>query len=897
DMVLAVNGLPVATIELKNPWTGQSWRNAVRQYKEDRDPRAPMFDFKKRALVHFAADQDEIHMATRLAGEKTHFLPFNRGSHPGQIICGAGNPVHPSGYRTGYFWEEVLGFESFLDILGHFMFLEKKEEKVDDGCGGHRVVTKETMVFPRYHQLDSVRKLVVTAGSEGLGRNYLIQHSAGSGKTNSISWLSHRLASLHDAKDVKVFDCVVVITDRQVLDRQLQDAIYQIEHAQGVAKAIDQDSKQLAAALIDGTKIVITTLQKFPFVLRGLLHVAGAESQEEATAEQKADAAKWEAEIAKRRYAIIVDEAHSSQSGETARELKAILGAVSNAENAGEEPDWEDRLNQIMQSRGRQPNLSFFAFTATPKGKTLELFGRKGAGGLPEAFHLYSMRQAIEEGFILDVVKNYTTYKNYYRLVKAIEDDPNLPKKKAARALAKFMSLHPHNIEQKTEVMVEHFRQKVRGHLAGQAKAMVVTSSRLHAVRYMKAFERYIAENNISDVRPLVAFSGTVKDPDTGIEYTEPGMNADCVSKKPIGEKQLPERFASPDYQVLLVANKYQTGFDQPLLCAMYVDKRLDGVQAVQTLSRLNRRIPGKESPFVLDFINEAEDIYKAFKPYYDATSLQEGSDPQQLEKLKHELDAAQVYFWSEVEAFSRVFYKPVSRQTAQDHAGMQLHLQPAVDRFQAMEDDAERSAFREKLGGFVNIYSFMSQVMPYTDPALEMLYSFGRFLLPYLPLDRDNERVKIGDEVGLQYYRLQRVFAGEISLREGEPEGVKSPTDVGTGKAKEEKAPLSEIIKVLNERFGTNFTDEDRFFFEQIREKATANEQVVKLRRANPFDKFQLGLKQLLDDLMVQRMADNDKIVTRYMDDKEFGSAAFAVLSQAIYDSIPSKDGAEDSA
>ncbi len=668
DMVLAVNGLPVATIELKNPGTGQNWRHAVRQYKEDRDPRMPLFDFKKRALVHFAADSEEVHMTTRLAGAKTYFLPFNRGSHPGQIICGAGNPKHDSGYRTGYFWEEVLKFESFLDILGHFMFLEKKEEKMEDGRGGHRVVTKETMIFPRYHQLDSVRKLVVTSGNEGLGRNYLIQHSAGSGKTNSISWLSHRLASLHDGQDAKVFDCVVVITDRQVLDRQLQDAIYQIEHAQGVVKAIDQDSKQLAAALIDGTKIVITTLQKFPFVLRGLLHVAGAESQEEATVEQKADAAKWAAEIAKRRYAIIVDEAHSSQSGDTSRELKAILGAAANAENVEEEPDWEDRLNQVMQSRGRQPNLNFFAFTATPKGKTLELFGRKGSSGLPEAFHLYSMRQAIEEGFILDVVKNYTTYKTYYRLVKAVEDDPNLPKKKAARALAKFMSLHPHNIEQKTEVMVEHFRQKVRGHLGGRAKAMVVTSSRLHAVRYMQAFERYIADNKITDVRPLVAFSGMVKDPETGVEYTEPGMNTDCVSGKPISEKQLPERFTSPDYQVLLVANKYQTGFDQPLLCAMYVDKRLDGVQAVQTLSRLNRKIPGKETPFILDFVNEAEDIYKAFKPYYDATSLQEGSDPQQLEKLKHELDAAQVYFWSEVEAFARVFYKPLARQSAQDH-------------------------------------------------------------------------------------------------------------------------------------------------------------------------------------------------------------------------------------
>lgn len=398
-------------------------------------------------------------------------------------------------------------------------------------------------------------------------------------------------------------------------------------------------------------------------------------------------------------------------------------------------------------------------------------------------------------------------------------------------------------------------------------------------------------ENRITDVRPLVAFSGTVRDPDTGLEYTEPGMNRDCVTGEAISERRLPERFASPDYQVLLVANKYQTGFDQPLLCAMYVDKRLDGVQAVQTLSRLNRRIPGKENPFVLDFVNEAEDIYRAFKPYYDTTSLQEASDPQKLEELKHELDAAQVYYWSEVEAFARVFYKPVARQTAQDHAAMQLHLQPAADRFKAVTDERLRSDFREKLQGFVNIYSFMSQIMPYADPALEMLYSFGRFLLPHLPLDRDSERVKIGDEVGLQFYRLQRIFSGGIALHEGEAEGVKSPTHVGTGKAKDERVPLSEIIQVLNERFGTSFTDEDRFFFEQIRAKAAANEQVIKLRRANPFDKFQLGLRQLLENLMVERMADNDKIVTRYMDDKEFGDAAFEVLSKAIYSEIPAQE------
>lgn len=888
DMLFAVNGLPVASCELKNPWTGQNWRHAVNQYRNDRNPRAPLFEFKQRALVHFAADPDEVHMTTRLAGKKTFFLPFNRGSHPGEVVCGEGNPQHPSGYRSGYFWEEVLEREQFLDILGNFIFIERKEEKVDDGKGGSRLIQKEAVIFPRYHQLDATRRLVAAAQVEGPGQNYLIQHSAGSGKTNSISWLSHRLASLHDGNDHKVFDCVIVITDRQVLDRQLQDAIYQIEHAQGVVKAIDQDSKQLAAALIDGTKIVITTLQKFPFVLRGLLHAAGADNIDAADEMAKTQAKAWELEIGKRRYAVIVDEAHSSQSGETARELKAILGVKLNGSDENEE-DWEDVRDQVMASRGPQSNVSFFAYTATPKGKTLELFGRVGHTGKPEPFHLYSMRQAIEEGFILDVLQNYTTYKTYFKLVKAMEDDPNLPKKKAARALAKFLVLHPTNISQKIEIIVEHFRNHVKHHLGGQAKAMVVTSTRLQAVKYMQAFQTYIEQHGYHDVQPLVAFSGTVLDPESGQEYTEPGMNIDSVTGKAISEKQLPERFNSPDYQVLLVANKYQTGFDQPKLMAMYVDKRLDGVQAVQTLSRLNRMLPGKEAPFVLDFVNEADDIYRAFKPYYDATSLQETSDPALLEQVKHDLDSMQVYYWNEVEAFARIFYRSPNKQNPADHAHLQRHLQPAVDRFKAISDEEQRSVFRDKLSGYVNVYAFLSQIMPYADPDLEMLYSFGRFLLPHLPLDRDNTNVKLGDEVDLQYYRLQRVFSGRIDLADEQGEyTVKSPTDVGTGKAKDEKAPLSEIIEILNNRFGTNFTEEDRLFFEQIREKATNTPEVIQLRQANPFDKFQLGLRQMLEDLMIKRMHENDKIVTRYMDDKAFEDATFAVLSKVIFESIP---------
>ena len=541
----------------------------------------------------------------------------------------------------------------------------------------------------------------------------------------------------------------------------------------------------------------------------------------------------------------------------------------------------------MIQSRGRQPNVSFFAFTATPKGKTLELFGRTGASGVPEPIHIYSMRQAIEEGFILDVLENYTTYKMYYGLLKAADDDPQLPKKKATKQLAKFTTLHPYNIEQKTEVMVEHFRHSVKHRIGERAKAMVVTASRLHAVRFKLAFDRYIAENGYTDVRPLVAFSGTVRDPETGLEYTEPGMNLDVVTGKPIGESQLPKRFESMDYQILLVANKYQTGFDEPLLHAMYVDKRLDGVQAVQTLSRLNRMIPGKDAPFVLDFVNESEDIFRAFKPYYDKTGLRQPSDPSQLERLKHELNQQQIYRRTEVESFAQVFYKPKEKQSPADHAEMQKHLQPAVDRFNALEDDDGKQEFRDKLSGYVQLYSFLSQIIPYGDPELEMLYSFGRFLLPYLRLSRDNTPINFFDEVELQYYRLERIYSGPIDLQQGDAEGVKSPTEVGTGKAKDEGAPLSEIISVLNERFGTSFTDEDRLFFQQIKEKAVHNEQVIQTALANPLDKFALGIRKLIDDFMIERMEQNDEIVTRYMADREFQGGAFPILAREIFDAI----------
>jgi len=564
DVLLLLNGLPIATLELKNQFTGQNVKNAKAQYKYDRDETELLFQFKKRALVHFAVDTDVIYMTTRLQGARTKYLPFNKGYNKG-----AGNPPNPNGHKTAYLWEEILPKDSLMDILGRFLHLEVKEISIEG-----RKVKKETMIFPRYHQLDVVRLLAQDALKSGPGKNYLIQHSAGSGKSNSIAWLAYRLSGLHNQADKRIFDSVIVITDRLVLDQQLQDTIYQFDHKSGVVQKIDKDSGQLAQALAAGTNIIITTLQKFPFVLEKV------------------------GTLPKRNYAVIVDEAHSSQGGESAKKMKHALTVIDTASISYEESedyegeDGEDGIRESMLKRGPQPNLSFFAFTATPKAKTLEVFGQKGIDGKPEPFHLYSMRQAIEEGFIWDVLQNYTTYKTFFQLTKKIEEDPNINKRKGAVAIARFLSFHPHNLAQKTEVIVEHFRQLTMRKIGGKAKAMVVTGSREHVVRYKQEFDRYLKEKKYTDIKALVAFSGTVLLDGIPPEYTEVGMNTylDANGKvQNIKEKELPERFATSEYQILLVAEKYQTGYDQPLLHTMYVDKRLDGVKAVQTLSRLNR--------------------------------------------------------------------------------------------------------------------------------------------------------------------------------------------------------------------------------------------------------------------------------------------------------------------
>jgi type I restriction enzyme, R subunit len=869
DVTLSLNGIPLVTVELKNPMTGQRVDDARRQYRLDRDPREAIFEFKRRTLVHFAVDTESVLMTTRLAGSATHFLPFNKGNDGG-----AGNPPDPAGrtYRTAYLWEEVLQCDSLLDLLARFIHLQVDEKRDDQG----RKVKAESMIFPRYHQLQAVRQLVDAARSQGVGQNYLVEHSAGSGKSNTIGWLTHRLASLHDAASRRVFDSVIVVTDRIVLDQQLQDTIYQFEHKRGVVQRIDESSRQLAEALENAVPVIITTLQKFPFVSRQLLKMA----------EERGQAATGT--LTTRRCAVIIDEAHSSQGGETATDLKEVLGGEGLLEEAKRRAVEEGRedmeeLFRSMAKRGKQANLSFFAFTATPKHKTFAVFGRDGRPA-----HRYSMRQAIEEGFILDVLKHYTTYATYFKLLKSCEDDPNVERRVAARALARFMKLHPHNIAQKTEVMVEHFQAVTRHKIGGRAKAMVVTGSRLEAVRYKQSFDRYIREKGYA-IKSLVAFSGTVQDDKvSGVTYTEPAMNLG------ISEKELPEKFASQDFQVLLVAEKYQTGFDQPLLHTMFVDKRLAGIQAVQTLSRLNRIHPLKEDAFVLDFVNDREEIREAFKTYYEGAEMGEQVDPARMYAIKGELDASGIYLTDEVERFSAVYFKPKQRQSAMDHQAMNAALDPAVSRFTARQGDNEEEAelWRGKAQALLNLYGFLSQVIPYQDSDLERLYVFLRHLTTKLPRRKSGPAYQFDDEVRLEYYRLQKISEGSISLRDGEARPLDGPSEVGSGTVREQPVPLSQLIDVVNERFGTDFNQADQLFFDQMVAAAVLDEGMRQAAAVNPEDKFELVFRNLLEKLFVERMDQNEDIFVRFMNDRSFQKIVTAWMASEAYRRLRGGEG-----
>jgi type I restriction enzyme R subunit len=849
DLVLAVNGLPVATMELKNQFTGQAAKNAKRQYATTRDNRELLFAFKKRALVHFAVDSNEVFMTTKLDGSNTYWLPFNRGHNNGK-----GNPLR-NGYKTSYLWQEILAKDSWLEIIQRFIHLQVDEIEFEG-----RTFKKEKLIFPRFHQLDAVRKIAADARQTGAGRNYLIQHSAGSGKSNSIAWLSYRLASLHNQTDERIFDSVIIVTDRKVLDQQLQDTIYQFEHKTGVVQKIDKDSSQLACALDSCAHIIITTLQKFPFVIDKV----GA--------------------LPDRRYAVIIDEAHSSQGGEASKKLKEVL-AAKNLDEAEQEDftdyDAEDEIREMVEkscaARGQQKNISFFAFTATPKYKTLAVFGQKNADGKPQPFHLYSMRQAIEEGFILDVLENYTTYELYFKLSKAIEDDPQLNKKKAAQAIGRFVSLHPHNLAQKTEVIIEHFRQVVAKKIGGRAKAMVVTGSRLHAKRYYDEFTRYIKAQEYKDIKILVAFSGKVIDDDWPEGVTEPQLTG-------FGEKELPRVFNQDEYKILICADKFQTGFDQPLLHTMYVDKKLSGVKAVQTLSLLNRTAPGKEDTFVIDFANDRETIFASFQPYYEITKVKGEPAPNHLYDLKAKLDEKQVYWQSEIEAFARIYFRPNSKMTAKAQGELNAFIDPAVDRFNVLETLELKDEFKKGLRTWTNLYSFLAQVMPFYEPNFEKFFAYAKLLQTKLPKADLSERVQVTDEIALEYYRLQKIKEGSIELVAGEDGELDGLSEAGIKRDKEEKARLSEIINVLNDRFGTEFEQADKLFFDQIETELIKDETLQLQAKANKLDTFKYAFEELFLSKLIDRMDQNQDIFEKILEDKAFGSLVKEWMMKKVY-------------
>ena len=853
DMLLALNGLPIVSIELKNQFTGQTAENAKRQYRYDRDYKELLFQFKKRALVHFAVDTDVAFMTTKLNGSKTYYLPFNQGYNNGK-----GNPPNPEGYRTAYLWNEVWSKDSLMEILGKFMHIETEDIEI-----GGKIKKKETMFFPRYHQMDVVRKLARDVKEKQAGENYLIQHSAGSGKSKSIAWLSYQLFSIHNRDNERIFNAVIVITDRTVLDSQLQNTIYQIEHKQGVVQKIDKDSNQLADSLTKGGSIIITTLQKFPFVLDKVGEIPG------------------------RNYAVVIDEAHSSQGGEATKKMKEVLSGASLEEAAMQEADSEDEdtaldeIRRSMISRGKQANLSFFAFTATPKAKTLEVFGTTGIDGKPRPFHLYSMRQAIEEGFIHDVLLNYTSYKTYYKLSKAIEEDPEVNKKKAARAIGRYLSLHPHNLAQKTEVIIEHFRQVVSKKIGGKAKAMVVSGSRLHAVRYKREFDSYIKEKGYDKgdraIKTLVAFSGKVVD--EGLEFTEPEMNG-------FGYKELRKKFNTDEYQLLLVADKYQTGFDQPLLHTMYVDKKLSGVKAVQTLSRLNRTSSGKEDTFVLDFVNDRETILDSFQPYYEVTTVEETTDPNHLYDLKNEIEKTQVIWQADIDHFVDIYFANTKTFNVKDQAKLNAYIDPAVERFKGLPEEAQDD-LKNAMQAFTRLYSFLSQIMPFHDLDLEKLFTYLRFFLKKLPKPSLTDRFQLTDEVALEYYRLQKIEEGQITLQKGEEGELSGVKEAGVRYQKEEFAHISEIIEVLNDKLGTDFTTADQLFFDQIEEEMVQDEILAKQAQSNTKENFKYGFEDKFMDAVIERMEQNQDLFAKLMDDDKMAAIVKEMLLDKVFNRL----------
>ena len=816
DMMLAVNGIPLVAIELKDQLTGQTIDNAIAQWMTDRDPREEAFQFNRRILTYFAVDLYRAAMSTRLAGTKTYFLPFNQGSNGPGVDGGAGNPQNPTGdYVTAYLWKTVLQKDSFLDILQKFISYQKEIKKVKLPGGKVRVDTTEKIIFPRYHQLDVVRKLVRHTKEHGPGHNYLIQHSAGSGKSNSIAWTAYRLASLHDDENRAIYNSVIIVTDRKVLDNQLQGTIDSFDHTLGSVVLIDEkkSSKDLLNAVNDGKRIIVTTLQKFPVIYDLVNDTSG------------------------KAFAVIVDEAHSSQTGKSAMLLRTALADTSDAlteyaeleGKAEEELDASnDKLLRELVAAGRHSNLSFYAFTATPKDKTLEIFGEEWADGSYHPFHIYSMRQAIEEGFIMDVLANYTTYKTCYKVAKNIPDNPEVPASKAMKLIRRYAELHPYNIEQKSAIIVETFREVTSKAIGGKGKMMVVTASRLAAVRYFREVQAYIRQQGYDGLQVMIAFSGSVTDPDIpNAEYTESNLNKDIDGNR-VTESQTKDVFHEQG-DVLIVAEKYQTGFDEPLLHTMIIDKKLRDVKAVQTISRLNRICPGKVDTYVLDFVNNAEDIRKAFQAFYTETSLESEINIDLIYTTQKKLREYKLYTDADIDMVTSIYLDPENNKNSVTLQNKITNaLLPVASRYNDELDQQQRYDFRRDVRSFVKWYNYITQIVRMFDKALHKEYIFCSYLTRLLPSD-DAEVWDLGNKVTLEYYKLEETFAGSISLEKDMAGQYETPT-MKKGAAKQEnKSQLDEVIEKFNEHYAGEITEGDRIIAEILMNKMSQDDVLRK--------------------------------------------------------------------
>ena len=860
DLVVFLNGLAIMTFELKCPAAGQTWGDAVAQYKRDRDPENRLFLFRAGAFVHFAMDTEECYMTTRLEKGKTVFLPFNRGKGKG-VRAGAGNSPVKGRFATSYLWEDILRGDTILELVTKFLFLQKDDDKKPKGG---KAGNGETMIFPRFHQLDAVRKLLADVKENGTANNYLIQHSAGSGKTNTIAWLAHRLASLHDDNDETVVDQIIIMTDRVVVDRQLQKAITTLEHKDGLIKVMDEDcsSADLAKALTGNTKIIATTIQKFPHILEKVYNLKA------------------------KRFAVIIDEAHSSTAG---RNMAAVTKALASA--ADEDLDAEDVINAELGAAGKQLNVAMFAFTATPKPQTLQLFGSFGVDeehpAEKAAFHIYSMKQAIEEGFILDVLRNYTTYETHYEIVKKIDDDPLFKEKKAKNKIRRFAMLHDTNVAQRVEIIVEHFRDRILGTVNGEEKAMVITASRKEAVLYHEAITKYLAKKGYADMKALVAFSGTVHH--DGHDLTEAGMNG-------IAENKLKEAFrADAAARFLVVANKYQTGYDEKKLCAMYVMKSLDGIAAVQTLSRLNRIWPPYEKrTFVLDFSNTTDDIAAAFAPYYTSTILSDTVTAEKMYELAAEIDGYGIIDNDDVNRFWELSVKNSRRPSSKIKAELTGILNETKVRFDK-KDEKERKEFRGRLGTFNNWYEFIIQASTLEDHGLFKKDHFIRIFAMSLNPETPPETIDIAGKVDAREFEQEKKEEIEKKPIESRPElqlkGVK-----GGGANEDWDERLSVIIREINSRTGKNFPDANRNSIKHIEHSSLEDRSLEDAAETNAFKDFKLLFDKRGKDIIADSYESDRDFYETLLNDEDAARLVLDAISRKVYDELRGRSRRRDS-